>query len=811
MPYESHPGKPLKRHLAEVAEEAKGYLDHPALRQRQLLREAAYLVGLAHDLGKYTPFFQAHLKERRNFGGLEHHSFLSALLAAWLALKRNEKLPEAPGREFLPLLAYLVVHRHHGHLRAPGALLPPLGDPKKAQGDLFLALRALDSQLEAMRENRNWIHEWEELGIEEAIEFVERPQLKELFAGLDELEYRLKRADEELGARLCLWGQLLFSALTDADKRSAAQTPRSPRPAIPPDLVERFLRQRYPHPQGEIPRLRAEFQRTVRSHVEALNPQEIVGQTFSLTAPTGLGKTLAALDVALRLREKLQKIWGEDHAPRIVYALPFINIIEQNYAEFQKVLSLLWPDSFVPETALLRHHHLAEISYRTETDALPLEQALLLTDSWESEVIVTTFVQLFQTIVGYENRFLRKLHNLIGSIVILDEAQALPMEYWPLMRKVVEVLKKELGMIVLQMTATKPLIFPKVKELHPDPRTLFQRLNRTVLLVQEEEVSFEKWVEEAAKLFEKHGSLLIVVNTVGTAIKVYRTLRTELKNLKPFGFHAPEEKDAWLVHLSTNIVPKQRMERVSSLKEHLGRGGRALVVSTQVIEAGVDLDFPAVLRDLGPLDSIVQVAGRCNREGHTRQAPVYLIPLKDGGCARIYGAVHTHVARSLLQGLRTLEEKDFYLLVEKYFAEVQKRSSQSVSEELWRAYRKLAYDDLEDQLTLSEFHLIETPEQQPIFVSLTKNEEDWFLEEFCQSVLKEKDLNARRSAWLKHRKRFHDHLLRPFRARAIRNLPSEVEGATSLHWIPHHDLDSFYHEEWGFRWDDEELESAWIE
>jgi len=809
MLYESHPGKPLKKHLAEVAAAAKGYLDHPALRQTELLREAAYLVGLAHDLGKYTPFFQAHLKEGRNFNGLERHSFLSAVLAAWLALKRNEKLPEAPGREFLPLLTYLAVHRHHGHLRAPKALLPPLGDPDQAQGDLFFALRALNSQLEAMRKNRDWASEWEELGIEEAIEFVENPNLKELFGALDRLEYRLKRADEELGARLCLWGQLLFSALTDADKHSATQAPKPNRPAIPKDLVERFLLERYPSSQEEINRLRLEFQKAVRSEVEALDPQEIPGKTFALTAPTGLGKTLAALDVALRLRTKLQKIWAEDRPPRIVYALPFINIIEQNYQEFQEVLGSLWPKDFVPETALLRHHHLAEISYRTENEALPLEQALLLTDSWESEVIVTTFVQLFQTILGYQNRFLRKLHNLIGSIVILDEIQALPMEYWPLVRKVFEVLRRELGVVVLQMTATRPLIFPEAQELHPNPKVLFHRLNRTKLLVREE-LAFEDWLGEALKLFEEHGSLLIVVNTVGTAINAYIALREKLKDLQPFGFRAPEENAAWLVHLSTNIVPKQRIERVFALKEHLRRGGQALVVSTQVIEAGVDLDFPAVLRDLGPLDSVVQVAGRCNREARAHQAPVYLIPLQGGGCTKIYGAIHTHVARQLLGNLRTLEEKDFYSLVEQYFAEVQKRLSQEASRGLWQAYRELNYDALESEPTLSEFHLIDAPQQLPIFVALTEEEERWFLEEFCPAVLAEKDIQARRSAWLKHRKRFHDHLLRPFLARAASNPPPEVEGAPFLRRIPHNDLGRFYHEEWGFRWRKEDLEGAWI-
>ena len=327
--YESHPGKPLREHLHEVAEGARARLDHPALRHRGLLREVAYIVGLAHDLGKYTSFFQRHLRTKEHFeGGLERHAFLGAALAAWLLLRRLDGLPDAPGMEFLPLLGYLVVHRHHGHLVAPKTLLPPSGDPRRATGELRRALRAWERQREDLqRHEGRWAPEWEALGLKEACAFVEKPDLSGLFRELDGLMYRLSKLDEGEGGRLCLWGQLLFSALIDADKRSAAGVQPPGRTPIPMDLVERFL----PEPRHELDRLRSEFQRAVRARVEALPAEELPGQVLSLTAPTGLGKSFAALDAALRLREKLGELWGEENAPRIVYALPFINIIEQNY------------------------------------------------------------------------------------------------------------------------------------------------------------------------------------------------------------------------------------------------------------------------------------------------------------------------------------------------------------------------------------------------------------------------------------------------------------------------------------------------
>ncbi|HIQ01099.1 MAG TPA: CRISPR-associated endonuclease Cas3'' [Anaerolineales bacterium] len=818
--YKSHPGKSLREHLQEVAEGARARLDHPALRHRALLREAAYLVGLTHDLGKYTSYFQKHLRTGKCFeGGLERHAFFGAVCAAWLLRERLSALPneDAPGREFLPLLGYLAVHRHHGHLVAPETLLPPLGDPGRATGELRRALEALERQLTDLLAQDEFREEWRALGLETLEALVEAPDLRDIFGELARLQYELGKLSEEVGARLCLWGQLLFSALIDADKFSAAAIRPPRRTPLPPDLVEQFLSER--KPRHGLDRLRFEFQRAVREQVETLPPEELPGRIFALTAPTGLGKTLAALDVALRLRTKLQSRWGGTYAPRIVYALPFINIIEQNYKVFHRVLRL--GSEKVSESLLLRHHHLAEVSYSPRAgEELPLDQALLMVEAWESEVIVTTFVQLFHTVLGYQNRFLKKLHNLIGSIVILDEVQALPIEYWPLTGRVFETLCGELGLVVLQMTATRPLIFPGTRELHPDPQALFQRQRRTRMLVIREELPLEAWVEKVAELYERHGSLLIVVNTIKTSLEVYRRLRELLgSQLEPFGCVPPrprgEGEATWLVYLSTNIVPWQRRVRLWALKRHLKRGGRALVVSTQVIEAGVDLDFSATVRDLGPLDALVQVAGRCNREGALgEEAGIsYVLPLQEGGCNRVYGAVHTHLARRLLEGVPPeLPEPRYAELVERYFQETQARLSQQRSDTLWRAYTRLAYDRLSSEdPTLSEFHLIESPEQVPIFVALTPKQERWLLERFKPEVLEEGELKRRREAYLRYRRRLHDNLVRPLLLRVRANLPPALHRPEGLRWVPHRQLPRYYDEETGFRWEPAELAEAWIE
>ncbi len=828
---EARPGQLLVKHLGEVACGAREALQHPALRSRDLLTQVAYLVGATHDAGKYTSFFQNYLHTQRGHQGREHHAFPSALLAAWLALNAWPERDFTQPKAYLPLLVYLVIHRHHGHLKAPEELVPSV---PVLEYDLSAWLTddvtTLPRPLPAFRDQWKDLRKQADLIVGELATLgLDLQALRAFFADpnavgktLDTLARRVYFLGKESGplaeadrARLALWGQLLFSALIDADKRSAAGLlPLPPRPHLPGNLVACYVAYRFPQPRHDLDRERAAFFRTVTAQARQVSLP--LAQPLSLTAPTGMGKTLAALSAALVLRKRLAEHYGV--APRIVYALPFINLIEQNYEVVRDVLNWGVPDFAANEQRyLLKHHHLADIAYQVEDENLPVAEALLLTEGWESEIVVTTFVQVFHTLLGYQNRLLRKLHNLIGGVLILDELQNLKMEYWPLVGRVFEVLREEMGLTVLQMTATRPLVFPQTRELHPQPRCLFGLMRRTVLEVDLEERSVEALADEVAELAKAHPSVLVVVNTVGDSLRLYRALKE-----RDVGVPVPtwEEGSAFplgqnkraLVYLSTNIVPLHRAARLAFLRAWLNQDGQAVLVATQVVEAGVDLDFAVAVRDLGPLDSIVQVAGRCNREGRRAQGLVLVRKLEGAGTRRVYGTVHIHTAQSLLEGVTRLEECNFAALVERYFQKAQARKSQQESQELWRAYCHLRYDgkNCGDVPCLSNFQLIEEIPSVPVFVALTEEDATWLAEVFTPQVLEESDLGRRQEAYLRHRRYLHERMLQIPEFRARRNPPPLRKNSRTLRWIPPGQMDEFYDPETGFRWMEEELDQAWI-
>ncbi len=363
------------------------------------------------------------------------------------------------------------------------------------------------------------------------------------------------------------------------------------------------------------------------SAVERLPLEELHPGILSLTAPTGSGKTLTALSCALRLRERVRK--EESYLPRIVYALPFVNIIDQNSAVVEEVLKGHADYNHSPSSYLLKHHHLAPQAFREDQDVTN-DEALLLTESWESEIVVTTFVQLFESLVTNRNRRLKKLHNLAGAIVVLDEVQSIPYEQWRLVEYTLNTLTEQLGCTVLQMTATRPHILPSARELLDHPEKHFEGLSRTTIIPRPDIRTTEDLESFCEELIEDDSSLLVVLNTIGDAVNLYRRLR-ELPGLIPYRENMPRDGrgDRPLVHLSTNLTPWQRARRVRMLRRYMKLGGRPIVISTQVIEAGVDLDFDIVIRDRGPLDSIVQVAGRGNRAGRNETPrPVYIVYLE---------------------------------------------------------------------------------------------------------------------------------------------------------------------------------------
>jgi len=276
-------------------------------------------------------------------------------------------------------------------------------------------------------------------------------------------------------------------------------------------------------------------------------------RVFTLTAPTGTGKTLTALSTALKLRKLLKKELDLKNEPRIIYSLPFTSIIDQNYDVFDGVLSQIEDFEKHESEYLLKHHHLSEIFYKTEgvDKEKDIDESLALIESWESEVVVTTFIQLFYALIGYENRSLKKFHNIVNSIIILDEVQNIPIEYWQLVQETLNAMANYFNCRIILMTATKPLIFKEgtYKELVDNYENYFNsdELNRVCLRVDSREMQITDFCNGLNDL--SGGSYLFVFNTIGSSLKFYADIKAKMQQSN-LNFKA--------YYLSTNIIPKIR-------------------------------------------------------------------------------------------------------------------------------------------------------------------------------------------------------------------------------------------------------------
>ncbi|MCF6191903.1 MAG: CRISPR-associated helicase Cas3', partial [Candidatus Hydrothermae bacterium] len=417
----------------------------------------------------------------------------------------------------------------------------------------------------------------------------------------------------------------------------------------------------------------------------------------------------------------------------------------------------------------------------------------------ESEVVVTTFVQVFHTLFGYENRFLKKLHNLVGSVLILDEPQQFPVEYWKALGWMVALLQEEMGVSVVLMTATQPRILEEVPHQDLVPPTVQKELRRALNRYQVKDLPGEEAFRNVLEdVLAAEKRVLVVVNTIRTSLELWRALHD-------LGVESS--------YLSTNILPLHRKKRVQWLQRRLKEPGPLLVVSTQVVEAGVDLDFDVVFRELSPLDALIQSAGRCNREGRKEKGEVYRFTFEGSLLrgSRIYGRVAMEVAREVWKGEKVLDEGELNDLLEGYYTRLLERGTQMVSQRMWFHYARLSFSDPRGFLeTLKDYPLITYRAEVPILVMLSREDEE-VLERFRGEVLEEReDWNLRQEAYLRYRVWLHEHTLRVLTERVRKNLPPEWEG-TGFRWIPYDQLATYYDLETGFRWLEEDLEEeVWV-
>ena len=430
------------------------------------------------------------------------------------------------------------------------------------------------------------------------------------------LDVPLPSAGIPQGADAGLWVRMFASALFDADFLDAeaffgptVSPGRADWPALNsllPKLDVNLARKSAEAEPTPVNRLRAEVLQACRT--AALHRPGL----FSLTVPTGGGKTLSSLAFAL----EHARVHG---LRRVIYAIPFTSIIEQTARVFREA---------VGSDAVLEHHSVLGPRPEAETT-----RSRLAGENWDAPLIVTTTVQLFESLFANRTSRLRKLHNLAASVLVLDEAQALPPGVLRPVSAVLDQLVKHYRCSVILCTATQPALgkvfrdLPQPVEIVPDPPGLFRALDR-VDIAMPSRGKRQSWDEVAAEV-EHTSQALAIVNTRRDC----RTLHSRL----PRG----------AIHLSTWQCAAHRRLLFRQIRRRLESGDELRAVSTSLVEAGVDLDFPAVFRAMTGLDSLAQAAGRCNRNGRLDKGR-FVVFRPEG--ARAWG----HVAQAIEAAETTL-------------------------------------------------------------------------------------------------------------------------------------------------------------
>jgi len=543
--------QPLEEHLRNVAELAGGF--SAAFDSEQWGR----LAGLWHDIGKYSRAFQRRILA---LGGEDAHiEGVARVDHSTAGAQHVVKAVEGPG--FGKALAY-VIAGHHGGL------------PDGISTDSCLGSR-----------------------LEKTVpDYSACPQ-----SLLQRQELTLPFPIDPRGAamRISLFIRMLYSALVDADFLDTERFMDGPRhrdrrgyKTI--DEIPKVFSEKLKALQDQAPDTTVNGQRR-RVLAQCLSKAEEDTGLFSLTVPTGGGKTLSSMAFALKHAMK--------HGfKRVIYVIPFTSIIEQNAAIFRDMIG---------ENAVLEHHS----SFEPDGED---HRSRLAAENWDAPIVVTTNVQFFESLFANRSSRCRKLHNIAESIVILDEVQSLPAPYLLPCLEVLRELAASYRTSIVLCSATQPAIQKRndfanglegVREIVDDPQALAVRLKRT-------NVKILAQITDAmlAGRLMSHEQVLCIINTRKHARDLYLSM---------------QEREE-LYHLSALMCPVHRSQKLAEIRQKLKENQPCRVISTQLIEAGVDIDFPVVFRAMAGIDSIAQAAGRCNREGRHQEGQVFVFEPETG-------------------------------------------------------------------------------------------------------------------------------------------------------------------------------------
>ena len=627
-----NPYKSLKQHVEEVGIASNAILEKHSISVKTFIAECIEYVVKFHDLGKAIPEFQKYIKNPKKYTGNRRnkaHAPVSMLF--WLLFAQENNIPKD-----VVLLVVSVVWKHHGDFPTFESLL--YDALYEYEEDFKISEYPIDKVRSDLNLALNLNSDVDEFDIEDLFEddFIE----KKSFAEAAELKVK---------------ALMLFSILLEADRTFLAlpeeylklkMTPAD-QVKINPEIVSSFLIKK--SKTGNQNKILNQYRTNLRHKII----ENSCGQSKieSITVPTGLGKTMMAAEWALKHRNQ------NNVKRKVIIVLPFLSIIDQTVKEYKQLFTGHNTDSLILEA-----HSIAERKYvddSNEEQNSKFNNAIdFISDTWDYDFIITTFDQFLYTLLSSKNRYLMRFHNLADALIIIDEIQALPLILWQPLSVALNLISEKINAKTLIMSATQPE-FIQTSELVSHPEKIFVQQNRYELILNHtNSVNLNNFIENCIKRIDDENwhsqRCLIVLNTRASARAVLDSLEDKIK--------------CDVFFLSADVTPKERLANIEKIKKNKP----CLVIATQCIEAGVDIDMDFAIRDFAPLDSIVQCAGRCNRNGLKKRAKIEIITLVNENGSNFSGFIYDKTllektAVILAQNKNCIPEENIFPLVTDYF------------------------------------------------------------------------------------------------------------------------------------------------
>lgn len=598
-------------------------------------------IGMCHDFGKGSTYFQDYIKGKKS-SKLKQHGEISAYFTYYM-------LPEE-----WKLIGYMCVKRHHGNIdRGDGAFFTC--EDKEAMKAIAESLKENKSELEAIY-NINLDDFFNKIADESIFYDVEDACYEKY-----EDEHSTKDYESEF-----VWIEYMWSLLLTADKTQLIRgNAYSNMCFFDEKIIKSYVGDLRDKAINKNPDIVNSFIFNVRNNIydEVINSIDSLDisseRILSINVPTGTGKTLSVYGAAFKLANR---VYNEQNIKmNIIYSVPFTSVIDQNFFVLEEVLKS--NNINISSDMLLKHHSMTPLNYKdNEEKEFKNYDARFLVENWQSTIITTTFVQLFNTIFKSGiNSITQRFNRLAGSIIILDEVQAVPPKYYKIIEDIFRILCEKFNCFIISVTATKPL-FLSGSELVEDNEKIFKSLNRINFEVNiDRGITIEEFEDNLESDINNNGdkSFLIILNTVKSTKTVYKYLREKYDGKRK------------VLYLSTEVLPIIRLEIIKKIKES---NEKLILVSTQLVEAGVDIDFDIVYRDIAPIDCINQSAGRANRNGLSKKGIVKLVKLVNDKerlfASSVYASTLIEATENIIKDKHNISESEIFDINNKYYKEL---------------------------------------------------------------------------------------------------------------------------------------------